>query len=429
LPQVKLNAAFIDKVKPPTSGDRVIFWDEKLPSFGLMVTAAGHKSFVLQYRANGISRRATINGGLKFGAAKEQAQILLGRIAAGADPMAEKRKERDERAGTLRAVVQKYLSDPKVKALRSVNEKTAIFNRHIFPTLGSKAITEIKRSEIVRLLDKITEKSGPGAADVAYKVLARVFSWYAPKDDDFVNPIVKGLHAKTAGDGARGLVDDEVRILWNVASEGRGPYDHLVKFALLTGCRLNEVAQMKRSELSADGSEWTIPSKRYKTKIDHLVPLSRLAQDVLAGVKVINGSDWVFTTDGKKPISGFSNFKKAFDKRLHEARAAEGDAVRDRIIADLNESYPGKGYQPFKERWSTHSLRKTARTLLSKAGVDKEIREKCLGHIEPSIERTYDHHDFKLEKRTAFEALSRLIERIVSGKVGNVVPLHLATKT
>src|SRR5262249_48301667 len=194
---------------------------------------------------------------------------------------------------------------------------------------------------------------GPGAADNAFKVLSRFFTWYIPSaDDDFVSPIVRGTYSQTKGDGARTLTDDEIRILLNVASEGRNAYDHFIRFTLLTATRLNESAQMTRGELLADGSEWTIPAARYKGQDGksahaHLIPLSPLARDVLAKTPAINNSAWVFTSYGRTPISGFNELKKAFDARLHAALEKEGKATRDRIVADLNARYPGKGYQPF----------------------------------------------------------------------------------
>src|SRR5262249_54529831 len=297
------------------------------------------------------------------------------------------------------------------------------------PTLSTRPITEIKRSEIVRMLRKVRQNNGPGAADNAFKVLSRFFTWYIPlADDDFVSPIVRGTHSQTKGDGARTLTDDEIRILWNAASEGRNAYDHFVRFALLTATRLKESAQMTRDELSADGMEWTIPESRYKGQDGksahaHLIPLSPLARDVLAQVPAINNSKWVFTSYGTRPITGGTHHKDEIDKRLNAALEREGDATRKRIIADLNERYPGKGYQPFDDRWTTHSLRKTARTLMSRAGIDKHIAEKCLGHIEGGIVGTYDHHEAKPQKRTAFEALAREVERVVDGKSANVVPL------
>lgn len=437
MPKRELDARF---VKQATSAgkDREFYWDASLAGFGLMVTANGARSFVVQYRnADGTSRRLTINGGKTLGQARREAKAKLGDVAKGGDPMADKRKQRDAREDTLRRIVEdEYLVDSDVKKLRSIYEKKGVFERYIFPTLGARPITEIRRSEIVQMLRNVKQKHGPGAANNAFKNLSAFLNWYIPlADDDFRSPIVRGTWTKTQGEGSRTLTDDEIRILWNVASEGRNAYDHFLRFTLLTATRLNESAQMTRAELSPDGSEWAIPASRYKGQDGksahaHLIPLSPLAREVLAKVPVLQtaGKDgkWVFTSNGTTPISGFSKFKQALDKRLLDALDQEGAAVRKRIVADLHERYPGKGYEPFNDRWTTHSLRKTARTLLSRCGIDRYIAEKCLGHIEGGIVGTYDHHEAKPQKRTAFEALAREVERIVEGKPANVVPLSSA---
>jgi len=429
----KLNEAFVAKAKAPAEKDREFFWEETTPGFGLMVTAKGARSFVLQYRADGESHRMKINGGRSLNQARREAKSLLGKIADGENPLRDKREQRNARKDTLQRVVEdEYLADTDVSKLRSFDHKCGVFERYIFPALGTRPITEIKRSEIVRMLRKVKQIKGPGAADNAFKVLSRFFTWYIPlADDDFVSPIVRGTHSQTKGDGARTLTDDEIRILWNVASEGRNSYDHFIRFALLTATRRNEAAQMTWAELSADRTEWTIPESRYKGQDGksahaHLIPLSPLARDVLSKVPVLGGKGWVFTSYGTRPITGGSHFKDALDKRLQATLDAEGEATRRRIVADLDSRYPGKGYQPFDVRWTTHSLRKTARTLLSRAGIDKHIAEKCLGHIEGGIAGVYDHHENKLEKRTAFEAFAREVERIVEGKAANVVPLSSA---
>jgi integrase len=433
MPTRQLDANFV-RTATSVGKAREFYWDASLSGFGLMVTAHGARSYVIQYRnADGSSRRMTINGGKTLAAARREAKRKLGEVAGGGDPLADKRKQRDARANTLRRIVEdEYFSDADVKKLRSIYRKRFVFERYIFPTLGTRPVTEIKRSEIVRMLRNIKQNHGAGAADSAFKCLSRFYSWYIPSaDDDFVSPIVRGTWSQTQGDGARTLTDDEIRILWNVASEGRGAYDHLLRFILVTATRLNESAQMSRGELSSDGAEWTIPAHRYKGQDGksahaHLIPLSPLAREVLAKVPVFQNSKWVFTTFGTLPLSGFTTMKRAFDNRLHAALEQEGGSVRDRIIADCNARYPGKGHQPFDGKWTTHSLRKTARTLLSRVRVDERTAEKCLGHVTGGIVGKYDHHEHKAEKRTAFEALAREVERIVDGGPANVVPLSSA---
>jgi integrase len=437
MPTVKLSSTYVTKAPIPTDKEREFYWDAALPGFGLMITANGARSYVVQYRANGTSRRMSISGSRPLAQAKRDAKGILGAVAKGGDPLMDKRQARKAKGGTLRRIVEdEYLADREVKKLRSINEKRGTFERYIFPTLGSRPLAEIKRSEIRNMLDKVKRNNGPGAANNAVKVLSSFYNWYVPKaDDNFSNPIVRGTYKQTKGDGARTLSDDEIRILWNVAAEGRSPYDHFLQFILLTATRRNEAARMLREELSADAMEWTIPEARYKGEDGksahaHLIPLSPQARDVLARLKVlqVNGKDspWVFTTNGTTPISGFSKYKKAFTDRLFEALDKADPGPRKRIISDLNNRYPGKGYQPFDGKWRTHSLRKTARTLLDRLGVSESIAEKCLGHIKGGIVGTYNHHEAKPEKRAAFEALGREVERIATGKIGNVIPLSAA---
>ncbi len=143
---------------------------------------------------------------------------------------------------------------------------------------------------------------------------------------------------------------------------------------------------MTRNELSADGREWLIPAARYKGKHDHLIPLSSAAQEILAAVPKIGRRGWVFTTNGKVPISGFSKFKRDFDAK---------------VLEQLREQNP-KANLP---RWTPHDLRRTARSLMSRAGVNADHAERCLGHVIGGVRGTYYRHEFKDEKRHAFEAL------------------------
>ena len=72
--------------------------------------------------------------------------------------------------------------------------------------------------------------------------------------------------------------------------------------------------------------------------------------------------------------------------------------------------------------WRLHDLRRTARSLMSRAGVSSDHAERCLGHIMSGVRGVYDRHQYRREKLHAFEALASLIESIVS-PTPNVTPL------
>jgi integrase len=143
------------------------------------------------------------------------------------------------------------------------------------------------------------------------------------------------------------------------------------------------------------GDVWIIPQERYKTGLELVIPLSAAAQAVLAAVPKILKSGFVFTTDGKRPIRGFSKLKRSFDTK---------------VLAELHRENPDAELP----RWTLHDLRRTARSLMSRAGVPSDHAERCLGHVLPAIRGTYDRHEYLNEKRHAFAALAASIERIVN---------------
>jgi integrase len=187
--------------------------------------------------------------------------------------------------------------------------------------------------------DKIEDDNGAVMADHTLAYLRKVLNWEAARNDVFKSPIVRGMARTKPKDHARNriLSDDELRRVWQAAGDMKNAFGPFVRFTLLTAARRDEAANMRRSEL--DGDLWVIPAKRYKGKHDHAVPLSKAARAILQGVPAINGGDLVFTHDGERAIGGFSKFKH----RLDQMSCVKG--------------------------WTLHDLRRTARSLMSRAGV------------------------------------------------------------
>jgi len=229
-------------------------------------------------------------------------------------------------------------------------------------------------------------KGGPVMADQTLAVIRKIMNWWAARSDDFRSPIVRGMARTKPKDRAREriLTDDELRSVWKTAQGGEGPFERFLQFLLLTAARRTEAAGMASAELSNDN--WTLPSARNKTKVDLVRPLCDEAMRVLSRAPRIAGCDFVFSTDGKSPISGFSKFKKEFDEECGV-----------------------KG-------WTLHDLRRTARSLMSRAGVRSDIAELCLGHVITGVRGTYDRYAYHAEKKQSYEALAAQIDRIVNPK-------------
>ena len=107
--RTKLTPSFIDKAKAEAGAERTVFWDEALPGFGLMVTKVGARSFVYQYRSAGRSRRMTFPINLGLEKARREAKKALGGVAAGGDPLQERRKAAATAENTLQAICEEYL--------------------------------------------------------------------------------------------------------------------------------------------------------------------------------------------------------------------------------------------------------------------------------------------------------------------------------
>jgi integrase len=393
--RAKLTAAFVKGFVPKK--EREIAWDQTLPGFGLMVTGKGHRSYVVQYRIDGKSRRYTINGGLAVDDARKQARAVLAEVAAGRDPVVDKRSRKLVETGknTLKAVAENYLVREGDK-LRTKIRRRQLLQRLVYPTLGALPINQIKRSGIHRLLDQIQDQCGDAMADGVLSLLRRIMNWHAARDDDFQSPIVRGMARRTPKQRERDrvLADDELRAVWHAAETFAPPWGQFIHFLLLTAARRTEVAGMSWSEIS--NGNWTIPRERSKTNMETTLPLSGAAKRVLAELPRIKGCDYPFTTNARAPISGFSTFKLKLDIAC--------------------------GATNWAQKWTLHDLRRTARSLMSRAGVNPDIAERCLGHVIGGQRGVYDRHQYIEEMGHAFEALANQIERIVH-PVENVVAM------
>jgi integrase len=397
--RTKLTPAFCQKARAEDGAERSVYWDVDMPGFGLVVTAGGHRSFVVQYRAGRSSHRMTIDGVLGLSGARKRAKILLGEVARDRDPLQERRKAAARIEDTFQNIAENYLireCDAPKKTdkprLRTAEQRRSMLKRLVYPRIGSQVIDDIRRSDIVKLLDEIQDANGPVMADRTLAIIRKVMNWHASRSDEFRSPIVRGMARTKSKDRARAriLTDDELLAIWKAAEATPGPFGAFVQFLLLTGARRSEAAGMTRSELA--GADWTLPADRNKVKVDLIRPLSSAAQAAVAKLPQIGKRGFIFTIGGDRPIAAFSKFKRNIEKRS----GAKG--------------------------WTLHDLRRTARSLMSRAGISSDHAERCLGHVIGGVRGVYDRHEFHAEKKRAYEALAAQIERIVNPQP-NVIPM------
>lgn len=398
MPRRTLTDRFCLHAKAAECEAQTDYFDEGRPGLALRVSRAGSKSWTYHFTLGGRRVRMTFGTYPATSLAKAHTRADEARAALedGRDP-----RTALASPATLRAVCEEW-AEREGKGLRTGGDRKATLERLVYPALGNRPIGDIRRSDIVRLLDRIEDGSGAVMADQTLAFIRRVFNWHASRDDDFRSPIVRGM-ARTkpkARARKRILADDEIREVWaalKTAPDLPSCYPSFVRSLLLCATRRNESAGMNSTELNGD--LWTIPGERYKSKLDHVIPLSRQAQALIGGKpKGFEGNAWFIfsTTNGALPFSGFSKAKRTLDAEVVKRREVDG-----------REPMPN---------WTLHDLRRTARSLMSRAKVSADHAERALGHVIGGVRETYDRYQYLDEKRVAFAALAGLIDRIVSGR-------------
>ncbi len=104
--------------------------------------------------------------------------------------------------------------------LRSAPEVKRQFARYLRPQFGHRPFREIRRREVVAFLDAVADERGPVMADRCLATLSKIFSWQQARDDEFVNPIVRGMRRvpQSQMTRQRRLQNDELRAVWHAAT-------------------------------------------------------------------------------------------------------------------------------------------------------------------------------------------------------------------
>jgi hypothetical protein len=159
----KLTKRVVEAAEPQ-SRDYVI-WDDELPGFGLRVFVSGKRSYLIQYRSTGRSRRYTIglHGVWTPELARKEARVQLGRVAQGGNPAEE--RQLDHKAITVKELCDFYLNDLKAglilgkggrpkKATTIVTDAGRI-HRHIVPLIGTRRVKDLVKADVNKVLKDI----------------------------------------------------------------------------------------------------------------------------------------------------------------------------------------------------------------------------------------------------------------------------------
>src|SRR3954453_6225683 len=267
MPRARLTKSAVDTL--PTPAKDTVYWDEALPGFGVKVTPAGRKVFVVLYRTSGAGsrlRKYTIGpyGRVTLHLARNEAQRVLAARTEGRDPASEKREARqrlvaDRGDDLVEAFIKQHVS-----TRPSSGEISRILKREIVARWGARSIHEIKKRDVIELVSSVIERGSPVAANKILKVAKTFFGWCVGKALIERSPCegVKPPTREVARD--RILADDELGPVINAAREIGGAYGGIVELLALTAQRREEVAHMRWDEVDLAKRLWNIPGSRTK---------------------------------------------------------------------------------------------------------------------------------------------------------------------
>ncbi|WP_369723688.1 tyrosine-type recombinase/integrase [Bradyrhizobium sp. LLZ17] len=405
----KITKTAVERLNP---GERIA--DKEIRGFLARRLDSGAISYAYRYRVKGSNEQRLISLGIHGTITAEQARGFAkkraGEVADGKDPKGDREETRAQakmeklaEANTVDAILDKFEARYSSR-LRSADQIKRAFTVYVRPRIGTKSIYELKRRNIVELLNEVEDEHGPVMADRVLAHVRKAFNWWMVQDEDFKSPIVRGMARTKPAERKRKriLSDDEIREVWAALDQMTEPpcFPAYVRTLLLTMTRRNEAADIHSDEI--EGDVWVIPASRYKNKHDHVIPLTEAAKKT-----VPSGKGFLFsTTGGKKAFSGFSKAKAELDRLITKARKAAG--------------------KPSMPRWTLHDLRRTGRTLMSRAGISDDHAERAMGHMIAGVRGTYDRYEYLNEKRKAFEALAGLVALILNPPTDNVVKMERA---
>ena len=359
-----LTDAAIARYHPPKAGDLEIF-DLGYPGLALRIGYGGAKAFVLFHRDNGRLKRTTLGRWPKVSLA--EARESWRRVAEG-KPIT----QAGEKGDLFSAAVETWLKLDAAQRNKASSLTTLhhIVDHDILPPWRDRYITDITRKDVAALIDGIIERGAPAKARQVHAYLHRLFKWHAGRGTIPANPMQDMERPSKQSSRERVLTDDELSKVWKAAE---GVPGSVVKLLILTGARREEIAQLRWNEIQGD--EIHLSNGRTKSGEARIIPLSGPAQELLASLPHIS-SEYVFSTNGEKPVSGWSSVKAKLD-------AACG-----------------------VKSWVLHDLRRSCATGLQKLGVTLQATEAVLGHTSGSrggVVGIYQRHDYAKEKRAALE--------------------------
>jgi integrase len=370
---------------------RYAYSDPELRGHFVRVQPSGSKAFVVAAR-DPFHKQIWFTLGnaetMAIDEARDKARVAIRRIKDGKPAFEPPPVQPDSFRSIAQSWIKRHVEKNKLRTRREIERCLA---KYVFPHWGNRPFTGMRRSDVSALLDYVEDNHGAPQADKVLKVVRSIGNWYATRNDDYISPFTRGMGRSHNGARSRILDAEELRKVWKQAEASNG-FGAFVQMLLLTAQRSGAVRGMRFADIE-DGV-WTIPAeKRAKTNAGSL-QLPAQALVIINTQPRLASNPYVFAASrGNGPMNAFSRAKRVFDGRC----GVTG--------------------------WTLHDLRRTARSLMSEAGVSSEHSERVMGHAIAGVEGVYDRHQYDSQKADALRRLAARINAIVNPPRGNVLPM------
>ncbi|MCW8410135.1 integrase family protein [Legionella sp. PATHC035] len=305
----KTNIENLDIPKPIKAGQSAQkkYYDDNLKGFGVRVTSGGTKAFFVEKLINRKLNRITIGRYPEISPdmARKKATELLGQIAMGKDPVAEKRAQ-SMREITLNEVFQEYLQTRKTLKSKTINNYTHMIDK-AFPTWKNKPMLSFTKDHISKHHEKLGTEHGEAYANLAMRVLRALFNFAAGQYEDaqgksliMENPVrrLSQTRAWYRVERRQTYIKSHELKAWYAGlktTQNEVLRDYLL-LILLTGLRRQEAATLKWSDVDLTAKSFTLV--KTKNSEPHTLPLSDFLYNLLVNRKKSQMNDYVFPGAG-----------------------------------------------------------------------------------------------------------------------------------
>jgi integrase len=419
----ELTDKIVRGLPAPAAGNKLKF-DSEVKGFGCRVTAAGARSFILNYRVKGgpkagTKRRHTIGSFPDWStvAGRNEAKRLKRLIDQGHDPVGE--REHDRQAPAVKDLCDRYLAEhvdihnkPRTRA-----ENRRMVEQIIKPRLGHLKVQAVDHDDIASLHREL--KRTPRQANHVVAVLSKMFN-LAEKWKDESGTKLRQLNSNPCRhlqrypehDRERFLEADELArvgaALVEMEAEGliRPEIAACIKFLALVGCRLSEAVGLTWDVIDAAKGVWRLPDAKAGART---VPLAAPALVLLASLGGSEGAVFV-STKGKAVTANMVERAWIGDKAQPKRRKKARPGIRDRAgISDVR----------------LHDLRHTTGTYAGNSGLNAFMVRDLLGHKTLTMAGKYVSR--KVDPlRAAADAVSSQIDAAMKRPSPEVVQLPKA---